>query len=39
MRIATTVNGVRHERDVEPRTLLVDFLREDLDLVLSLIHI
>jgi len=33
MRIATTVNGVRHERDVEPRTLLVDFLREDLDLV------
>jgi len=33
MRIATTVNGVRYERDVEPRTLLVDFLREDLDLV------
>ena len=31
--IATTVNGVRYERDVEPRTLLVDFLREDLDLV------
>ena len=33
MRIATTVNGIRYERDVEPRTLLVDFLREDLDLV------
>ena len=33
MRIATTVNGVRYEREVEPRTLLVDFLREDLDLV------
>ena len=33
MRIATTVNGVRYERDVEPRTLLVDFLREDLDLL------
>ena len=31
--IATTVYGVRYERDVEPRTLLVDFLREDLDLV------
>ena len=33
MRIATTVNGVRYERDVEPRLLLVDFLREDLGLV------
>jgi len=33
MKIATTVNGVRYERDVEPRTLLVDFIREDLDLV------
>jgi aerobic carbon-monoxide dehydrogenase small subunit len=31
--IATTVNGVRYERDVEPRTLLADFLRDDLDLV------
>jgi carbon-monoxide dehydrogenase small subunit len=30
--IALTVNGVRHEAEVEPRTLLVDFLREDLDL-------
>jgi carbon-monoxide dehydrogenase small subunit len=30
--IALTVNGVRHEREVEPRTLLVDFLRDDLDL-------
>jgi aerobic-type carbon monoxide dehydrogenase small subunit (CoxS/CutS family) len=33
VRIATTVNGVRYERDVEARLLLVDFLREDLDLV------
>ena len=33
MRIATTVNGIRYERDVEPRLLLVDFLREHLDLV------
>ena len=33
MRVATTVNGVRYERDVEPRMLLVDFLREQLDLV------
>ena len=31
--IATTVNGVRYERTVDARTLLVDFLREDLDLV------
>jgi carbon-monoxide dehydrogenase small subunit len=33
MRIATTVNGIRYERDVAPRMLLVDFLREELDLV------
>jgi carbon-monoxide dehydrogenase small subunit len=31
--IALTVNGVRHEAEVEPRMLLVDFLREQLDLV------
>jgi len=31
--IAVTVNGVRHETEVEPRLLLVDFLREHLDLV------
>jgi carbon-monoxide dehydrogenase small subunit len=31
-RIAVTVNGVRHEREVEPRQLLVYFLREDLGL-------
>jgi carbon-monoxide dehydrogenase small subunit len=31
--IALTVNGVRHEAAVESRTLLVDFLREHLDLV------
>lgn len=32
MKVAITVNGVKHERDVDPRTLLVYFLREDLDL-------
>ena len=31
-RIAVTVNGVRHEGDVEPRELLVYFLREGLGL-------
>ena len=31
-RISMTVNGVRHEADVEPRTLLVHFIREQLDL-------
>jgi carbon-monoxide dehydrogenase small subunit len=30
--IALTVNGVEHEAEVEPRTLLVDFLRDDLGL-------
>jgi len=30
--IALTVNGVGHEAEVEPRTLLVDFLRDDLGL-------
>ena len=30
--IAVTVNGVRHAAEVEPRTLLVDFLRDDLAL-------
>src|SRR5262249_53508001 len=30
--IALIVNGVRHEAEVEPRTLLVDFLRDDLGL-------
>ena len=29
MRIAVAVNGERYERDVEPRTLLSDFLRHD----------
>jgi aerobic carbon-monoxide dehydrogenase small subunit len=32
MKVSMTVNGKRIERDVEPRTLLVHFLREDLDL-------
>jgi aerobic carbon-monoxide dehydrogenase small subunit len=31
-RIAVTVNGVRHEAEVEPRELLVYFLRERLNL-------
>jgi carbon-monoxide dehydrogenase small subunit len=31
-RIAVTVNGARHEADVEPRQLLVYFLREQLGL-------
>jgi aerobic carbon-monoxide dehydrogenase small subunit len=30
--VAITVNGVRREADVEPRTLLVDFLRDHLGL-------
>jgi aerobic carbon-monoxide dehydrogenase small subunit len=30
--IVLTVNGVRHEAEVEPRTLLVDFIRDDLGL-------
>jgi carbon-monoxide dehydrogenase small subunit len=32
-RIAVNVNGVDYERWVEPRRLLVDFLRNDLELV------
>ena len=32
VRISLTVNGERHEREVEPRRLLSDFLREDLGL-------
>jgi aerobic carbon-monoxide dehydrogenase small subunit len=28
LRIAMTVNGAQHEHDVEPRTLLVQYLRE-----------
>jgi aerobic-type carbon monoxide dehydrogenase small subunit (CoxS/CutS family) len=30
--VTVTVNGQRHERSVEPRLLLSDFLRHDLDL-------
>jgi carbon-monoxide dehydrogenase small subunit len=30
--VRTDVNGVSHERDVDPRLLLVDFLRADLGL-------
>ncbi len=29
MKVKVTVNGVAYERDVEPRTLLAHFLRED----------
>lgn len=32
MEITVTVNGKTHTRDVEPRKLLVDLLREDLNL-------
>jgi carbon-monoxide dehydrogenase small subunit len=32
MRVCMTVNGQRHEREVEPRTLLVDFIRQELGL-------
>jgi carbon-monoxide dehydrogenase small subunit len=32
MRVTATVNGVEHSADVDPRTLLVDFLRDDLAL-------
>jgi aerobic carbon-monoxide dehydrogenase small subunit len=32
MEIAVTVNGIEYERDVEPRKLLIHFLRDDLDL-------
>ena len=32
MNIAVTVNGTTYERDVEPRKLLIHFLRDDLDL-------
>jgi aerobic carbon-monoxide dehydrogenase small subunit len=32
MDVAVTVNGERHEREVEPRKLLIHFLRDDLNL-------
>ena len=32
MRVSVTVNGVVHQRDVEPRLLLSDFIRQDLRL-------
>ena len=32
MNVAVTVNGTTYERDVEPRKLLIHFLRDDLDL-------
>jgi carbon-monoxide dehydrogenase small subunit len=30
--VTVTVNGVEYERDVEPRKLLIHFIRDDLDL-------
>lgn len=32
-RIVLKVNGLQYEREVEPRRLLVDFLRDDLELI------
>ena len=32
MHVTVTVNGVEYERDVEPRKLLIHFIRDDLDL-------
>ena len=32
MDVTVTVNGTAYERDVEPRKLLIHFLRDDLDL-------
>jgi carbon-monoxide dehydrogenase small subunit len=32
VRVVTTVNGTRHEREVEPRMLLADFVRHELGL-------
>ena len=32
MKVSLTVNGVPYQRDVEPRTLLVDLIRDDLGL-------
>ena len=32
MDVSVTVNGTTYERDVEPRRLLIHFLRDDLDL-------
>ena len=32
MQVTMSVNGEEHSRDVEPRTLLVHYLRDDLDL-------
>jgi len=32
-RIMVKVNGVEYEREVEPKRLLVDFLRDDLELI------
>jgi len=32
VKVSITVNETSYERDVEPRTLLVDFIRDDLGL-------
>ena len=41
VRVATTVNGTRHEREVEPRLLLVglfDLVEHQLDLVVAVVE-
>jgi carbon-monoxide dehydrogenase small subunit len=32
MQVSVNINGVEHSRDVEPRTLLVHFIRDDLQM-------
>ena len=32
MKISVTVNGTKHDSDVEPRTLLIQYVRENLAL-------
>lgn len=32
MQVSVNINGVEHSRDVEPRTLLVHFIRDDLEM-------
>ena len=39
MKVSMRVNGAEKSGDVEPRVLLVDFIRTNLGMTLSLIHI
>jgi carbon-monoxide dehydrogenase small subunit len=32
MQVSVSINGVEHSRDIEPRTLLVHFIRDDLQM-------